>query len=191
MDVEEKVEKNVQSEERKSLEWPCYLQPHTCVYLLYVKETRPIKEVDDFLSKHCARFAGKLIRPTSLEIHTEYVLPQSDCLILASKYNPTTLLNMLPLLAPSCPFVVFSEHLEPLLETFRELQRQELAIYMRLSDTGLSDAGGTDASPNGHESERLSFTDRWYPWDCCFLRGARINANLSDTIYRDGIFLRK
>jgi hypothetical protein len=48
---------------------------------------------------------------------------QCDSLIIASKYDPTaTLFRLLPYLAPSCPFVVYHEFLEPLLHTFHALQ---------------------------------------------------------------------
>jgi tRNA (adenine-N(1)-)-methyltransferase non-catalytic subunit len=78
---------------------------------------------------------------------------QCDSLIIATKYNPTTvILRLLPYLAPSCPFVIFHEFKEPLLETFRTLQnggqvdndndssmpmmcRRNIAINLRLTDT--------------------------------------------------------
>ena len=48
---------------------------------------------------------------------------QCDSLIIATKYDPTaTLFRLLPYLAPSCPFVVYHEFLEPLLHTFHALQ---------------------------------------------------------------------
>lgn len=81
---------------------------------------------------------------------------QCDSLIIATQYDPTaTLLRLLPYLAPSCPFVIYHEFLEPLLETFRTLQnyfveenvedggndnvpmmrRRNIAINLRLTDT--------------------------------------------------------
>ncbi|KAL7432467.1 hypothetical protein ACHAXM_003127 [Skeletonema potamos] len=79
---------------------------------------------------------------------------QCDSLIIATKYDPTaTLLRLLPYLAPSCPFVIYHEFLEPLLDTFRTLQnyyvvenqedgnevpmmrRRNIAINLRLTDT--------------------------------------------------------
>ena len=79
---------------------------------------------------------------------------QCDSLIIATKYDPTAiLLRLLPYLAPSCPFVIYHEFLEPLLETFRTLQnyyvvenqedgnevpmmrRRNIAINLRLTDT--------------------------------------------------------
>jgi tRNA (adenine-N(1)-)-methyltransferase non-catalytic subunit len=79
-------------------------------------------------------------------------ISQCDSIIIATKYDPTiTILRLLPYLAPSCPFVIFHEFLEPLLETFRTLQnggigdnelidmpmmcRRNIAINLRLTDT--------------------------------------------------------
>jgi hypothetical protein len=57
-------------------------------------------------------------------------------IIIAVRYDPTeTLLNLLPYLAPSSPFVVYCEYIEPLTECFLELQKRKLAINLRLSDT--------------------------------------------------------
>ena len=56
-------------------------------------------------------------------------------IIIAVRYDPTqTLLGLLPYLAPSCPFVVYCEYIEPLTECFMELQKQKFAINLRLSD---------------------------------------------------------
>jgi len=55
--------------------------------------------------------------------NTAAVPRQCDSLIIATKYDPTaTLFRLLPYLAPSCPFVIYHEFLEPLLETFHTLQ---------------------------------------------------------------------
>ena len=54
---------------------------------------------------------------------TTSTIRQCDSLIIATKYDPTqTLFGLLPYLAPSCPFVVYCEFLEPLLHTFHALQ---------------------------------------------------------------------
>ena len=86
---------------------------------------------------------------------TNYKTQQCDSLIIASKHDPTaTLLTLLPYLAPSCPFVIYHEFLEPLLDTFKTLQnyhvpnnnndsdgntpmmlRHNIAINLRLTDT--------------------------------------------------------
>jgi hypothetical protein len=59
-----------------------------------------------------------------------------DCVIVATRYDPTpTLERLLPHLAPSCPFVVYSEFIEPLALCFQEIQELGLAINIRLSDT--------------------------------------------------------
>jgi tRNA (adenine-N(1)-)-methyltransferase non-catalytic subunit len=120
--------------EREELEWPCVLQDHTRNYI-QTDLTDP-KRRKNFLLKRQARFCRKLCRPSPLEAAEYLKAKQSDSLILVTKYDPTeTLLALLPFLAPSCPFVVFCEFMEPLTECFRELQRQDLAINLRLSDT--------------------------------------------------------
>lgn len=56
--------------------------------------------------------------------------------IIAVRYDPiATLLGLLPFLASSSPFVVYCEFIEPLAECFMVIQKQKLAINLRLSDT--------------------------------------------------------
>lgn len=119
--------------ERECLDWPCPLQDHTRAYLESMGTTR---ERTDFLAKRQARFARKLTRHTDIEAK-EYLLARPcDSVIIVARYDPTaTLLELLPHLSPSCPFVVFCEFIEPLTECFREIQRLGLAINIRLSDT--------------------------------------------------------
>ena len=81
-----------------------------------------------------------------------FEISQCDSVIIATKYDPTiVILQLLPYLAPSCPFVIFHEFLEPLLDTFQTLQnggigeneqsdmpmmcRRNIAINLRLTDT--------------------------------------------------------
>lgn len=119
--------------ERESLIWPCPLQSHTRAYLENMKSQRERRE---FLAKRCARFARKLTRHTGMESKEMLLSRKCDSIVLASRYDPTsTLLDLLPYLMPSCPFVVYSEYIEPLVECFRELQKQSLAINIRLMDT--------------------------------------------------------
>jgi hypothetical protein len=59
-----------------------------------------------------------------------------DSIIIAGHYDPIqTLLPLLPFLAPSCPFVVYCEFLEPLVLCFQRLQDDKVAINLRLCDT--------------------------------------------------------
>ena len=121
--------------ERNRLEWPCHLLSHT---LNYVQTMKSDEDRLKFIEKRTNRFARKLTRPTSNEVLDSFEDPNKPCdsLILACNYDPThTLLTLLPYLGASCPFVVFYEYLEPLVECFREIQRQGLAINLRLSDT--------------------------------------------------------
>jgi tRNA (adenine58-N1)-methyltransferase non-catalytic subunit len=123
-----------EQKDRDALEWPCVLQPHTRNYI----ETEVVNEKKrtNFLLKRAARFARKLCRHTPQEAATWLRARPSDSIIIVARYDPTeTLLGLLPYLAPSCPFVVFCEFIEPLTECFRELQTQDLAINLRLSDT--------------------------------------------------------
>jgi tRNA (adenine-N(1)-)-methyltransferase non-catalytic subunit len=133
-DGAEKEEIDLELRERRQLQWPCPLQDHTKNHL--TKMTSSFEQAD-FLSKRCSRFARKLTRHTTGEVK-KWLNQQSDSLIIACKYDPTeTLIQLLPYLAASCPFVVFGEHMEPLIECFRELQKQDLAINLRLTDTWL------------------------------------------------------
>lgn len=119
--------------EREQLEWPCPLQDHTRKYL---ESMGPGREQTDFIKKRCARFARKLTRHTPMEGKEWLTERECDSVIIASKYDPTaTVLGLLPYLAPSCPFVIYNEFIEPLVECFREIQKQSLAINLRLSDT--------------------------------------------------------
>jgi tRNA (adenine-N(1)-)-methyltransferase non-catalytic subunit len=129
-DLEEEDSEKV---EREALAWPCPLQDHTRGYLEKMGTER---EKSNFLAKRCARFARKLTRHTPMEAKAMLNSRKCDSVIIATRYDPTaTLLELLPHLAPSSPFVVFCEFIEPLAECFRELQKQSLAINIRLSDT--------------------------------------------------------
>lgn len=127
------VEEEPEKVERERLEWPCPLQDHTRSYLENMSNEQDRVE---FLAKRCARFCRKLTRHTPMEAKEWLQSRLCDSIVIVAKYDPSaTLLGMLPYLAPSCPFVVFCEFMEPLSECFREIQRQELAINLRLSDT--------------------------------------------------------
>lgn len=124
--------KDWEAHDRDVIKWPCPLKAHTLNFLTNMKTD---KERYEFLNKRVNRFSRKITRPTSME-NRSYLHKQSDSLIIATKYNPkATLFHMLPFLAPSCPFVVLCEHMEPLLECFTELQKEKIAINLRLSDT--------------------------------------------------------
>mmetsp|Transcript_1718 Transcript_1718/g.2267 ORF Transcript_1718/g.2267 Transcript_1718/m.2267 type:complete len:513 (+) Transcript_1718:132-1670(+) len=121
--------------DRNRLVWPCSLQSHTQIYVEKMKDKNYRLE---FMTKRASRFARKLTRPSSDEIlqMLENKEKKCDSLILACSYDPTaTLLSLLPYLETSCPFVVFYEYMEPLIECFREIQKQGLAINLRLTDT--------------------------------------------------------
>ena len=125
-------ERDEEKSDRDILKWPCPLQEHTADY---VSGMTSDKDRDIFLAKRAARFARKLTRDTAKETR-KLLHSQSDSLIIVSHYDPLgTLQKMLPFLASSCPFVVFSEHLEPLVDCLHALKQDDIAINMRLSDT--------------------------------------------------------
>jgi hypothetical protein len=65
-----------------------------------------------------------------------YVLLLICSLILACKYRPLPILKQaLYLLHPSCPFVIFHEFMEPLVDCYLYLQQNNLALRLVLSDT--------------------------------------------------------
>ncbi|CAB9509006.1 N(1)-methyltransferase non-catalytic subunit TRM6 [Seminavis robusta] len=120
-------------EEREQLKWPCPLQEHTRQYMQTMAKD---KQKKDFLAKRCNRFARKLTRHTTLEVNQMLAERKCDSVIIVTRTDPTaTLLGLLPYLAPSGPFVVYCEFIEPLTECFLEMQRRSLAINLRLSDT--------------------------------------------------------
>ena len=136
--------------DRDALRWPCPLQSHTRQYLerqqangTFVNghssaAAKAGHTIYSFLCKRAARFARKLCRHTSLEAQLWLQERPCDSLILASRYDPTeTLLQLFPHLAPSCPFVIYSEFIEPLTHCFRAIQENPklLSINLRLSDT--------------------------------------------------------
>mmetsp|Transcript_4161 Transcript_4161/g.5783 ORF Transcript_4161/g.5783 Transcript_4161/m.5783 type:complete len:474 (-) Transcript_4161:160-1581(-) len=134
-DTDTETETDHELNERKTLIWPCPIQPHT---RSFVHDMKNIYQKEQFLNKRCARFCRKLTRHTLLEGRSTIINNQQSCnsLILACKYDPKhTLLHLLPFLAPSCPFVVYYEYMEPLIDIFQHLQAQKLAINLRLSDT--------------------------------------------------------
>jgi tRNA (adenine58-N1)-methyltransferase non-catalytic subunit len=133
--AQEEEEEDTEATDRNLLQWPCPLQDHTRAYLLG-PDFKSDKKRRDFMKKRCARFARKLTRHSPTEAAQWLQAGKCDSVIIATRYDPTeTLLGLLPHLAPSCPFVVFCEFMEPLTVCFKELQNQELAINIRLSDT--------------------------------------------------------
>ena len=141
--------------DRERLQWPCVLQDHTRRYM-ETQSSEPTY-IRNFLIKRASRFARKLCRTTNIEAKQslcgEQPLPEKDSppdstttktarlcdsLVLVTKYDPTTtLLQLFPHLAPSSPYVIYCEFLEPLAECFKQIQTDPalLSINLRLSDT--------------------------------------------------------
>jgi tRNA (adenine-N(1)-)-methyltransferase non-catalytic subunit len=132
-DHKDEDEEDLEKADREVIGWPCALQDHTVEYL---KSMPSRQDQEKFLAKRSARFARKLTRHSPLEAKQRLLSRQSDSIILVVRYDPTeTLLGLLPYLAPSSPFVVYCEFIEPLTQCFLQLQRQNLAINLRVSDT--------------------------------------------------------
>jgi len=57
-------------------------------------------------------------------------------LIIACRYHPLPILKeAIVLLAPSSPFVVYCEYMEPLVECFTYLHQEALAMRLHITDT--------------------------------------------------------
>ncbi|KAF7666937.1 hypothetical protein LDENG_00086360 [Lucifuga dentata] len=62
----------------------------------------------------------------------------ADGLIIAARFHPCpVLLGLIKFLAPSRPFVVYSQYKEPLIECFTKLKEQGGTVGLRLTDTWL------------------------------------------------------
>ncbi|XP_051510425.1 tRNA (adenine(58)-N(1))-methyltransferase non-catalytic subunit TRM6-like [Myxocyprinus asiaticus] len=62
----------------------------------------------------------------------------ADGLVIASRLHPCpVLLGLLKFVAPSRPFVVYSQYIEPLIESYTKLREQGGAISLRLTDSWL------------------------------------------------------
>ncbi|KAF1336116.1 tRNA methyltransferase, partial [Globisporangium splendens] len=90
-------------------------------------------------AKRLKRLETKIVRQPASVIRN-WIRTKSDSLIIACHYDPETiLLTLLPYLACSKPFVVYSEFLEPLTRTFRKLQQMESVIDLQLNETWTRD----------------------------------------------------
>ena len=102
---------------------------------------------------------------------------QCDSLIIATRYDPTAmLLRLLPYLAPSCPFVVYHEFLEPLLETFRTLQSYRVSNDVDEKDD--DDAAATDKQ----QQQRTQTTTKQ---PMMLRRNVAVNLRLTDAWFRE------
>ena len=108
---------------------------------------------------------------SSTTIDTTTAVPrQCDSLIIATKYDPTaTLFRLLPYLAPSCPFVIYHEFLEPLLETFHTLQN----YYVNDEE---EDDDNSKKALNGISKKKAPMMQQ---------RNIAINLRLTDTWFRE------
>uniref|UniRef100_A0A671U159 tRNA (adenine(58)-N(1))-methyltransferase non-catalytic subunit TRM6 n=1 Tax=Sparus aurata TaxID=8175 RepID=A0A671U159_SPAAU len=81
----------------------------------------------------------------------------ADGLVIASRFHPCpVVMGLLPFLAPSRPFVVYSQYKEPLIECYNKLKEHGGAVSLRLTDTWLrhyQSFGRSNVSlkTNGHD----------------------------------------
>lgn len=86
-------------------------------------------------AKKARNLANKVTRAPAAVVR-EHVRATSDALVIASSYDPErVLLALLPYLACSKPFVVYSEYLEPLTRVFSTLHALAAVIDLQLSET--------------------------------------------------------
>jgi tRNA (adenine-N(1)-)-methyltransferase non-catalytic subunit len=106
-------------------------------------------------------------------------LRQFDSLIIATKYDPTaTLFRLLPYLAPSCPFVIYNEFLEPLLHTFHALQNHNVSETERNNDDAdiIANKMYANVQGNTRKTNDTPIMARQY---------IAINLRLTDTWFRE------
>ncbi|CEG40890.1 trna (adenine-n)-methyltransferase non-catalytic subunit trm6-like isoform x2 [Plasmopara halstedii] len=88
-----------------------------------------------FAEKEALREQTKRFRQKPSTIR-EWVSQKSDSLVIAANYDPEkVLMALLPYLECSKPFVIYSEFLKPLTQTFATLQKLEAIIDLQLNET--------------------------------------------------------
>lgn len=88
-----------------------------------------------YLKRRADRIKRQTARPSPGTVRN-WLRQQCDSLIIATEFHPlTVLLELLPVLAFSAPFVIFCEFLEPLVQAFREVRKRNLACKLQLSNT--------------------------------------------------------
>lgn len=104
---------------------------------------RIAKFTDDQRKRYEAKKAKNLankIRREPAAVVRAWAREKSDSLVIACNYDPETMLfTLLPYLACSKPFVVYSEFLEPLTRVFSKLQQLNAVIDLQLSETWTRD----------------------------------------------------
>eukprot|EP00741_Cyanophora_paradoxa_P007328 tig00001107_g7088.t1 len=82
------------------------------------------------------RVLAKLTKESRKRETLKLLRRPSDCLIIVtSRLSPLHLLQgLFPLLGSSCPFVIFSEFLHPLIECYQDLAKESKACRLQLSD---------------------------------------------------------
>lgn len=125
---------DAEATDRDKVQWPCLPVQHTFDYL----QENPSIDKKEYFGRQASRFLRKMCRTTPTEAYTMLSNKDRMCdsIILATNYDVVaTFMPLYEFLAPCSPFCIYSECVEPLLECFRKLQNDELAINLRLSDT--------------------------------------------------------
>eukprot|EP00752_Nemacystus_decipiens_P006914 g6208.t1 len=89
------------------------------------------------IERKLARMKRNSMRPSPRQVR-DWLRQGCDCVVIAGRYNPTAAVEaMLPHLAPSRPFAIYSEFIEPLVACLRHLQTKGGAVKLQLCDTWL------------------------------------------------------
>lgn len=187
LDEEERLDRSI-------TKWPCPLQNHTKNYLLTDPIlSQSIYKIQQFLKRRSIRFARKITRETSVEVYNHYIkVRQCHSLIIVIKpqYNiKETLLQLLPYLAPSCPFVIYCEYIEPLNECFRILQGDDIPINTSsITTTDDDDTMNPDNKKRSKQQQRQEDEQQQKQQQCNNNNNNKplaINLRLSDTWTRE------
>jgi tRNA (adenine-N(1)-)-methyltransferase non-catalytic subunit len=108
------------------------------------QEGTSIAEVDTINSTDDKKLLDRRTIMNNNVIHKEkgrqFLREGVDSLIIACRYHPLPLLQQaLVMLECSCPFVIYHEFVDPLVECYTYLQDRSLALRMVLSETWLRD----------------------------------------------------
>ncbi|CAN0059085.1 unnamed protein product [Pylaiella littoralis] len=89
------------------------------------------------IERKLARMRRNKMRPSPRQVR-DWLRQGCDCVVIACKYDPIAAADaMLPHLAPSRPFAIYSEFIEPLVACLRHLQTKGGAVKLQLCDTWL------------------------------------------------------
>ena len=141
--------------------WPVPLQEHTVEHLQSMKDD---EERLNFLQKRAGRFLRKLTRPSVSETN-EWLAEGSDSLIIACKFDACKVLKKLwPFLNNSCPFVIYSEHIQTLVVAMKMLQDEKNAVKLSLSETWLREIQVLEVNERSERASRKTLAMNPAKW---------------------------